>query len=368
MRRILWGKEPWTTWIGSGVAVLITVWWIVFVGVEAGCQGMLGWYWLDRAVGIAVSIGYLLMIIGLQWCFIRGPMRWRPHDCRSLWRALLLFAVDVPCAVILLGIAVGVAINRWGFPNDTEMGVLSTVFFLFPRLDLVEPVSLGEDVGHLLIAILWAGAFILAQLLVLYPRADLPRVLAARDRARIAPAAVASIMASLLVVGIAATVLDVLDAWHGLVFADFRRSGITQPRVGWGMLLILAVALLWLPVFVRLSSRDRFTSLRRLVIPLALGAIVCVIASMVVGMVSDPGYWFWTRGSYTGFFSGMTVLVWALAPALVLSQVRAEYCLSCEPPICPHCGYDLTGHSITADLRCPECGKHVAADHGGVAE
>lgn len=73
------------------------------------------------------------------------------------------------------------------------------------------------------------------------------------------------------------------------------------------------------------------------------------------------------RGSYTGLVFGVTVLLWAFGPGLVLLALREKQ--RREPilrQLCPKCGAPLAAASA-AGAGCPQCGWRHAPEtpHAG---
>lgn len=197
----------------------------------------------------------------------------------------------------------------------------------------------------------------------------------------------AALIASILSVGLMATLLEIPGWWRYVVAtnwaADQRLTvgavesvsagGVTvHPappppaldiddvdfRVWPGLLAIGVAWSVWALIFWRYwRSGDRYTQFTRMIRGLMVGSILEVfVATAVHAFTYRRDECHCCRGSYTGLVFGGTALLWVFGPGIVLLYKRERYRQRVLLPTCIECGYDLRG---IAAAKCPECGEAI---------
>jgi hypothetical protein len=198
------------------------------------------------------------------------------------------------------------------------------------------------------------GLLLLAQWVFLRPgRAWTARV-ATRARPLRSAVIVAAAMAMLLTVGFLALLLELPDWWEGIL--DNGSSWWTRSGV-WTAAAILWAGWAWV-FFVYWRQGDRYTQLGRMVRGLVVGSLLeaCVAIPVHVAVMRERDC-YCARGTYTTLVLAGTVLLWAFGPGIILLYMRERCRRARLFPLCPQCGYNLTGNTSGV---CPECGARTA--------
>ena len=145
----------------------------------------------------------------------------------------------------------------------------------------------------------------------------------------------------------------------GSVLALVELFRIPEPAIfpsGSLMYLLFAGSWLgWFAVFAVATSRapTRLHALRRVILAVLAGSLIELLVAGTAHMVvrRRPGC-FVGLSTGIGVGAGVTVMVWAFGPAIMLLFLQAwRSRLSSK---CQTCGYDLRG---LPEPRCPECGR-----------
>ena len=281
---------------------------------------------------------------------------------------------------------------RWGRRSLLVTGVLlllaGLTWVVFPLVAGRQAVGLLGVIGfnsessvvYAAVLMVYLGLFFCTQWFFLRPRKQwtMRQTLAGRPMKRSIFSA--ALIASLLSVGVAATLLEIPDWWRYSVSSDWvpgQQLGVATPAPAdgsasptrrdvddvefrtWPGLLAIAIAWsLWAFLFWRYwRAGDRYTQLTRMIRGLLVGSILEVfIATTVHAFTYRRDDCYCCRGSYTGLVFGGTALLWVFGPGLILLYKRERYRQRLLVPVCIECGYDLRG--IAAE-KCPECGQTI---------
>ena len=166
----------------------------------------------------------------------------------------------------------------------------------------------------------------------------------------------AGFMAMLLTIGLAATLMELIDIW----------TQIAQRRwtvyIFWTVMTVLWGA--WGGVFyVYWREGDRYTQMGRMVRGLLAGSVLeLLVATPVQALNPNRSNCYCVLGSYTTLVFAGTVSMWCFGPGLMLLFLREKYRRQrlVARPQCWTCGYDLRGLSLDDETAaCPECGQTV---------
>jgi formylglycine-generating enzyme required for sulfatase activity len=266
------------------------------------------------------------------------------------------------------------------------LGSFAAAVWLLFRHPGVEGDSLGMGVGGtpLLIpevvldrigvgyhgyALFFLGLLLLAQWAFLRPRGKWAFRLTGKGRPMRSAVLAAAFMAMLLTVGLLAALLEIPNWWRNLarLYLGGTSAELAGPLVVLGVMVCLWVG--WAAVFfVYWRQGDHFTQLERMTRGLIAGSCLeLLIAAPVHVWASKRDDCYCTRGSYTGLVFGLTVLVWAFGPGLVLLFFREKYRREkLLTGLCPRCGDELV-EPPDGPRFCPRCVKgdlgHAGPSH-----
>lgn len=203
-------------------------------------------------------------------------------------------------------------------PHDPQSGM-----GLFGVMGM--PFDIGKGTYWTVVAI-YLGVFLLTQWLFLAPRGSWRIEPAQEGRPLRRSVITAALMAALLTLGAAASVMELEGVWVSFAYKDQY-----EPRY-WPMLLALGVlwALWSAAFFLYWLQGDRYTQLGRVVRGLIAGSILetLVAAPVHVWVLSHSTEkekeCYCVRGSYTGLVLGGTVLLWAFGPGVALLFLREK--------------------------------------------
>lgn len=93
----------------------------------------------------------------------------------------------------------------------------------------------------------------------------------------------------------------------------------------------------------------------------AWGAVIGLafgIAEALLSSMSSTPFWFTVKIHFSQFGFACPMLGAVIGSIIARRIEGARRRRECDP-ICPHCGYNLTGNTSG---RCPECGKSIEAE------
>lgn len=287
----------------------------------------------------------------------------------------------------------------WGRRGLIAAGVLLLVAGIFwllapliygpevlPGLMGVIGLSTESDTFYGAVVAVYLGAFFCTQWLFLRPRRQWTMRATLRGRPMKRSIFSAALIASVLSVGLAATLLEIPGWWRYVVATNWEAGqrltvggveaspadGSVQPppplpaqkvddvdfRVWPGLLAIGVAWGVWALIFWRYwRSGDRYTQFTRMIRGLLVGSILEVfVATAVHAFTYRRDECYCCRGSYTGLVFGGTALLWVFGPGVVLLYKRERYRQRVLLPTCMECGYDLRGIAVE---KCPECGEAI---------
>ncbi len=251
-----------------------------------------------------------------------------------------------------------------------------------PGLTGVIGFGTESDAFYAAVVAVYLGLFVCTQWAFLRPRRQWTMRATLRGRPMTRSIFSAALIASILSVGLAATLLEIPDWWRYVVATNWDAetaldatgaqrisdgsSTLSTTRIQkiddvdfrvWPGLLAIGIAWgLWALIFWRFwRAGDRYTQFTRVIRGLLVGSILEVfVATAVHAFTYRRDECYCCRGSYTGLVFGGTALLWVFGPGLVLLYKRERYRQRLLLPTCVECGYDLRG--ITVE-KCPECGE-----------
>ncbi len=285
---------------------------------------------------------------------------------------------------------------KWGRRALIAAGVLlllAGLFWLFMPLlygpevapGLMGVIGFYAESESLYAAVLavYLGLFFCTQWFFLRPRREWTMRATLRGRPMKRSIFSAALIASILSVGLAATLLEIPDWWRYVVATNWgagqrlevhpdevTAGGVSvQPappppaldiddvdfRVWPGLVAIALAWSAWALIFWRYwRAGDRYTQLTRMIRGLLVGSILEVfVATAVHAFAYRRDECHCCRGSYTGLVFGGTALLWVFGPGIILLYRRERHRQRLLLPTCIECGYDLRGIAVE---KCPECG------------
>jgi hypothetical protein len=212
------------------------------------------------------------------------------------------------------------------------------------------------DIG---IDIIFLGLFLLGQWVFLCPRRGWTVRLTAQGRPTWLSLLVAAFLAMLLSVGAMATLLEIPDWWLSVSLARGKQGQIEHDiDLSFLWIVMSLLWILWAGVFAAYWRQgDQYTRLSRIIRGLVAGSFLeLLIAAPVHALVFKRGECYCARGSYTGLVFGLTVLLWAFGPGLVLLFMREKYRRAkLLAGLCPRCGESLVEPADNGPSFCPKC-------------
>lgn len=230
----------------------------------------------------------------------------------------------------------------------------------------------------------YLGLFVCTQWVFLRPRGQWTMRATLRGRPMKRSIFSAALIASILSVGLAATLLEIPDWWRYVVATNWEAETDLDPigaqriddgistspvrrtqkidevdfRVWPGLVAIAVAWVVWGLIFWRYwRSGDRYTQFTRMIRGLLVGSILEVfVATAVHAFTYRRDECYCCRGSYTGLVFGGTALLWVFGPGVVLLYKRERHRQRVLLPTCMECGYDLRGIAVE---KCPECGEAI---------
>jgi hypothetical protein len=250
-----------------------------------------------------------------------------PSGGRAAARVVRFAMLGIAIACFGVGVTLVMGMNLW-------KGEQVPAWYATP----IAPANFGDEHSGPWYAItseityyIWAsvliGAFLLGQWLFLLPRGQWRIDLTQNPRPMKRAAIVAGAIAMLLMVGLAAALLDFGDYWQTWTAVDQDKGHSGQDfRIVWMVMAVLWAA--WGIFFYRYfrSASDGYTAFTRVFRGLVSGTVLeLLVAGPVHAFHTSKDDCYCAKGSYTGLVFGCTAAVWLFGPGVFLLFLRESH-------------------------------------------